>query len=58
MDWIRFYKAEMYQAKKDGNENFAKVCKEQYRIHVMKSLERPWKLYIEKLKKYPPFYLN
>ena len=55
---IEFYRYEWKVAEKEGNTAYAENCKEQYRLLVMESLKRPYKQHIEKLKAYPPIWLN
>ena len=55
---IEFYRNEWKIAEKEGNTEYAENCKKQYRLLVMESLKRPYKQYVEKLKEYPPIWLN
>ncbi len=53
-----FYWSEWHKAIEEGNYVYAADCKEKYRELVMENRKAPYKLYIEKLKAYPPIYLN
>jgi hypothetical protein len=52
------YYNQWMDAREDGNLEYAEACKQKFRELVMKELEAPFKIYIEKLKAYPPIYLN
>lgn len=56
----KFYCIEWKRAEKEGNLVFAEACKQIYRSVVMERIkrERPYNEYLERLKKYPPIYLN
>lgn len=58
LDNRTFWKHEMYDAEKSGNIGYAKACKEKYRDIIMKSLIKPYHLYIDKLKSFPMIILN
>lgn len=45
-------------AEKEGYTKLSKAYEELYRGLLMKSLQRPYKQYIDELKAYPPIYLN
>ena len=53
-----FFKDEWYLAEKNGNEKYAKACKEEYRLFVMKELERPYRQFFDELKQFPAINLN
>ena len=53
-----FWKQEWKHAEKIGYVHYAKACKEQYRLEVLKELEISYIQYIEKLKQYPSINLN
>ena len=57
-DWIKFWNYEWRVAEKEGNIEYAIACKEEYRIHVIESLKRPWNQHEEKLKQFPILMLN
>lgn len=55
---IKFYYHEWKTAEKEGNKTYALKCKKAYRDLVLKSLEKPYRYFNEKLKAFPAIILN
>ena len=53
-----FYRLEWIIAEKDGNLEYAKVCKEKYRQCVLKKIIKPHHFFREELKAYPTMIIN
>lgn len=55
----KFFHREWHLAEKNGNEKYAKACKEEYRQIVMQKLEEiPYLQLFDELKQFPAINLN
>jgi hypothetical protein len=58
MESLEYYYKEWISAQLSGDDQWAELRKEEYKLAVLETLKQEYKEYFMELGEYPPIYLN